>query len=53
VKIWIENAETLSIRAGLVHELGLAGIAGWQRSFATDDVWPACGTWCSGRRIEA
>ena len=41
VKIWIENAETLSIRAGLVHELGLAGIAGWQRSFATDDVWPA------------
>ncbi len=41
VKIWVENAETLSIRAGLVHELGLAGIAGWQRSFATDDVWPA------------
>ncbi len=41
VKIWIENAETLSLRTGLVHELGLAGIAGWQRSFATDDVWPA------------
>ncbi|MDW7671777.1 MAG: glycosyl hydrolase family 18 protein [Bacillota bacterium] len=41
VKIWIENTETLSIRAGLVHELGLAGIAGWQRSFAADDVWPA------------
>ena len=41
VKIWIENAETLSIRVELVHELGLAGIAGWQRSFATDDVWPA------------
>ncbi|RQD68584.1 MAG: hypothetical protein D5S00_08565 [Tindallia sp. MSAO_Bac2] len=41
VKIWIENAETLSLRAGLVHELGLAGIAGWQRSFATDDVWPS------------
>lgn len=41
VKIWIENAKTLSIRAGLVHELGLAGIAGWQRSLATEDVWPA------------
>ncbi len=41
VKIWIENAETLSIRAGLVNELGLAGIAVWQRSFATEDVWPA------------
>ncbi len=41
VKIWVENAETLSIRAGLVNELGMAGIAGWQRSFAADDVWPA------------
>ena len=41
VKIWIENAETLSLRAGLVHELNLAGIACWQRTFATDDVWPA------------
>ncbi len=41
VKLWIENAETLSIRAGLVEELELGGIACWQRSFATDDVWPA------------
>lgn len=41
VKIWIENAETLSIRANLVHDLELAGVAGWQRSFATEDIWPA------------
>ncbi|MEN1760333.1 glycosyl hydrolase family 18 protein [Anoxynatronum sibiricum] len=41
VKIWIENVETLSLRAGLMHELNLAGIACWQRTFATDDVWPA------------
>ena len=41
VKIWIENAETLSHKAGLVNEFGLGGVAAWQRSFATDDIWEA------------
>lgn len=41
VKVWIENAESLSQKAGLVDALDLGGVACWQRSFATDDVWEA------------
>jgi spore germination protein YaaH len=41
VKIWIENAETLSHKASLVNEFGLGGVAAWQRSFATNDIWEA------------
>jgi len=40
-KIWIENAETLSHKVNLVNEFGLGGVAAWQRSFATDDIWEA------------
>ena len=41
VKVWIENAESLSQKVGLVDALDLGGVACWQRSFATDDVWEA------------
>ena len=39
VKMWIETPETLAIRAELVNELGLGGIAIWRRGFETQDVW--------------
>lgn len=41
VKVWIENAGSLARKAELVDVLGLGGVACWQRSFATDDVWAA------------
>lgn len=41
VKMWVETAETLSIRADLVNQLNLGGIALWRRGFETQDVWDA------------
>lgn len=39
VKMWIETPETLAIRAEIVNELELGGIAIWRRGFETQDVW--------------
>jgi spore germination protein YaaH len=41
VKMWIENAETLSIRSDIVNQLDLAGVGVWRRGFETQDVWDA------------
>jgi spore germination protein YaaH len=41
VKMWIENAETLSIRSDIVNQLDLAGVGVWRRGYETQDVWDA------------
>ena len=38
-KLWIEDADSMKKRADLVNELGLAGIAAWQKGFETQDIW--------------
>lgn len=41
VKIWVENAKTLSEKVKLAKEKNLAGVAAWRRGFETEDIWPA------------
>ncbi len=39
VKIWIENAETISYKIDIAKNLDLGGIAFWRRGFETDNFW--------------
>ncbi|MCL1996002.1 MAG: glycosyl hydrolase family 18 protein [Defluviitaleaceae bacterium] len=36
---WVETERSLELKARLVEQYGLAGVAGWQRSLATPGVW--------------
>ncbi|MEF2969291.1 glycosyl hydrolase family 18 protein [Paenibacillus sp. M1] len=38
-RIWLEDAESLGRRVELAKSLGLAGIASWNRSFASAEAW--------------
>lgn len=38
-KIWLEDASSLQQRVELAKKLNLAGIASWNRSFASGDAW--------------
>ncbi|MFC4323151.1 glycosyl hydrolase family 18 protein [Litchfieldia salsa] len=38
-KVWIEDEMSLNKRAQLVHKYQLAGVASWQRTFASDVAW--------------
>jgi spore germination protein YaaH len=38
-KIWLEDAESLSMRIKLAKKYDLPGIAGWSLLFTTDEVW--------------
>lgn len=38
-RIWLEDAVSLQNRVDLTEELGLAGVATWTRSFASDEAW--------------
>ncbi len=40
VKMWIENAETISSKLDIVNNLSLKGAATWRRGFETEDIWP-------------
>ena len=40
VKMWIENAETISAKLDIVNNLNLKGAATWRRGFETEDIWP-------------
>lgn len=40
VKMWIENAETISAKLNIVNNLNLKGAATWRRGFETEDIWP-------------
>lgn len=39
VKIWIENARTISAKLEIVKSLNLRGAAMWRRGFETQDIW--------------
>lgn len=38
-KMWVENAETIAVKATLVDALKLGGVAGWRRAYETPDIW--------------
>ncbi len=38
-KVWIEDAASISRKAALIKEYGLAGVASWRRGFETSDIW--------------
>lgn len=40
-KVWIEDADSLARRSQMVHHYNLAGVATWNRYFASDDAWSA------------
>jgi len=38
-KIWIEDTNSINLRASLVHKYNLAGTCAWSSNFASSDVW--------------
>ncbi len=40
-KIWLEDTESLQLKASLVNKYQLAGIASWRKGFEKGEVWPA------------
>lgn len=38
-KIWIEDSNSINLRASLVHKYNLAGTCAWSSNFVTLDVW--------------
>ncbi|WP_284237103.1 glycosyl hydrolase family 18 protein [Paenibacillus glycanilyticus] len=38
-RIWIEDGKSIQSRVKLMHDLGLAGVATWNRSFQTSSIW--------------
>ncbi|MBM6618836.1 glycosyl hydrolase family 18 protein [Bacillus suaedaesalsae] len=40
-KVWIEDRDSLARRSQMVHHYNLAGVATWNRYFASDDAWSA------------
>lgn len=40
-RIWIEDERSAASRVGLVRKYDLAGVATWQRSFGSAEIWPA------------
>lgn len=39
-RIWVENEESIRLKASLVNKYNLAGIASWRKGFEVEDVWP-------------
>ncbi len=38
-KMWIEDNTSMKNRVNLINTYGLAGLAGWQKGFETEDIW--------------
>jgi spore germination protein YaaH len=38
-KIWLEDTNSINLRASLVHKYNLAGSCAWSSNFATKDIW--------------
>lgn len=38
-QVWLEDAESLEVKMGLVKEYGLAGVASWKLGFERKNVW--------------
>lgn len=43
-KLWLEDANSINLRASLVHKYKLAGAAAWRRSDETADIWEVLNT---------
>ncbi|MCX7781675.1 MAG: glycosyl hydrolase family 18 protein [Negativicutes bacterium] len=43
-KIWIEDAQSLRLKIGLVHKYHLAGIASWRKGFEAKHIWNTLNT---------
>jgi spore germination protein YaaH len=41
--VWVEDARSLRLKAALVPQYGLAGVAAWRIGFETPDAWRALG----------
>jgi spore germination protein YaaH len=39
-KIWMEEARSIRLKAQLVNQYGLAGVACWRQGFENPDIWP-------------
>lgn len=39
VKIWVEDLKSLALKAALVNEMNLAGLACWRRGFESEGTW--------------
>lgn len=39
-KIWVENEDSLKLKASLVNKYNLAGIASWRKGFEEKSIWP-------------
>lgn len=38
-QVWLEDAESLEVKMGLVKEYGLAGVASWKLGFEQKNIW--------------
>ena len=38
-RIWLEDATSIKLKAGLVHKYGLAGTALWRKGFEKEEIW--------------
>jgi spore germination protein YaaH len=41
--MWIEESESLALKAALVKEYGLKGVAAWQLSLGNGEAWQSIG----------
>lgn len=42
-QVWLEDAESLEVKMGLVKEYGLAGVASWKLGFERKNIWKVIG----------
>ena len=38
-KIWLEDDTSINLKSSLVHKYNLAGVAIWEKTYATPDIW--------------
>jgi spore germination protein YaaH len=38
-KIWVEDGESIRLKASLVDKYGISGVASWRRGLETSDIW--------------
>lgn len=48
-KMWVEEKESLTLKAELVEKFGLRGVAAWQLSLGNEDAWKGIGEALSER----
>ncbi|MEI3525499.1 MAG: hypothetical protein V8Q27_04720 [Eubacteriales bacterium] len=38
-KVWLEEEESIALKAALIKEYNLAGISAWKLGFERQDIW--------------